>query len=76
MLNFDNDANLPEIGPFYCLKSVDKLLKLKKQDLSSPACMDYLPPYSKSKEYFMHPLKRTWPRIKGATADKDHERNG
>jgi hypothetical protein len=77
MLNFlDSDPRTPEIGPYYSWKSVHKLLELKQQDLSSPACLDCIHPYSKSREYFMAPLERMWPRIKDATLDEDHKHNG
>jgi hypothetical protein len=77
MLNFlDNDPNTPEIGPYYSWKSDHKLLELKQEDLSTPACLDCIQPYSTSKEYFMTSLERMWPRIKDATLDEDHEHNG
>ena len=75
ILNFDNDPDEPEIGSYYSWKLVEKLLKLKKQDLLTPACMDCLQPYSTSKDYFMSALERLWPRIKDATLDEDHEHN-
>jgi aminoglycoside phosphotransferase (APT) family kinase protein len=76
MLDFDANPDEPEIGPYYSWKLVEKLLKLKKQDLSTPACMDCLQPCSTSKEYFMSALKRLWPRIEDATLDEDDEHNG
>jgi hypothetical protein len=73
MLNFDNDPDESEIGPYYSWKLVEKLLKLKKQGLLTPACIDCLQPYSTSKDYFMSALERFWLRIKDATLDEDHD---
>jgi hypothetical protein len=51
------------------------LVKLKNEDLSTPACMDCIQPYSKSKEYFGSVLNLTWPRINETTKDEEHEHN-
>lgn len=65
MLNFDENLKHPNIGPVHHWKTISELTKLTKKDLSTPACLTCVPPFSTSEAYFMTALNSKFPREEG-----------
>ncbi|KAF2033130.1 hypothetical protein EK21DRAFT_109269 [Setomelanomma holmii] len=61
-LNLDGDPENPTVGPTYHWKPVSDLVKLTDEDMSTPACIKCVPPFSSASAYFQTALDEHWPR--------------
>lgn len=67
-LDFDDNADVPKVGPTYHWKPMEEMEKLSAQDLSTSKSIECIPIHPTSGCYFMIALNERWPRREDAFA--------
>jgi hypothetical protein len=73
-LNFDQDPEVPIIGPTYHWKVVSEMTKLTIDDMGTSASINCIPPYSSSQDYYVDALDNCWPWDEGYFPDCNNGR--